>query len=317
MSLAPLLALAKAELMAVAISLTGLTLLSLEEELYIPILTLMLGHLLRRRSANVVTSFGSGEKRIVVMAHYDSAKAAYSFNPRRVHMLRRTIYVNFFSSILVVVMTIVGVFLFRYALFTALILSTPLWLTVAILIHRELFHNYVPGANDNASGVAVVLGLAESLKREEQSLGSKISLYIVFTGAEEVGMLGSYYFRKYNPHLLSNAIIINVDNPGFGKLYLTECEGVVLTWCSNKEFRTFIHKFAKSKGINTMVYKLLPTDATPLMRSGYKATSLMAFANGMIKNYHWYSDTADGIDSRNLAKARDILLELIKSLAIY
>jgi hypothetical protein len=161
--------------------------------------------------------------------------------------------------------------------------------------------------NDIAPTISMLMGWrAPSNSIGKSDLSDNISVYMVFTGAEEVGLLGSHYFRRFNPHLFPDAIVINVDNPGSGRLYLTECEGVVLTWCSNRGFRTFIRELAKSKGIDTIVYKLLPTDATPLMRSGFKVTSLMAFDNGMIKNYHWYNDTVDGVDPRNLTKARDI-----------
>lgn len=314
-ALSPLIALTGVTTLAVILSIIGLALLLLEEELYIPILTLTLSRLWRRRSANIIAWFGAGERRIVFMAHYDSTKAAYSFNPRRIHMLKHVIYVNFLSAILTTTLTILGVFLLKYILFIALILTTPLWLSIAILIHRELFHDYVPGANDNASGVSVLLGLAESLKKEGFNLHDKITVYMVFTGAEEVGLLGSYHLYRSNPYLLSSSIIVNVDNPGFGRLYFTECEGVILTWCSSREFREFIRRFAEDKGMGTIVYKLLPTDATPLMRRGFKATSLMAFDNGTIKNYHWYNDTVDGVDPRNLVEAKNILLELVKSLA--
>jgi Zn-dependent M28 family amino/carboxypeptidase len=51
-----------------------------------------------------------------------------------------------------------------------------------------------PGADDNASGVAVALGVARHLARHPDALERR--LVIVFFGAEEVGLLGSWAFVR-------------------------------------------------------------------------------------------------------------------------
>jgi len=67
------------------------------------------------------------------------------------------------------------------------------------------------GADDNASGVAALLGLAKKLKN--QKLKTNI-LFIAFTG-EEKGLWGSNYFVKNSSILLSDmAYMVNMDMVG-------------------------------------------------------------------------------------------------------
>jgi len=71
----------------------------------------------------------------------------------------------------------------------------------------------MPGANDNASGVAVVM--AESLVRFEPR--PRRSVAFVFFGAEEQGVRGSEYYLLHPPAALKNArALINLDGVGRG-----------------------------------------------------------------------------------------------------
>ncbi len=72
---------------------------------------------------------------------------------------------------------------------------------------------YFPGANDNASGVALMLNLAKELKKEDRPYSI---LFIAFAG-EEIGLLGSGHFVQY-PLVDLNKIIflLNLDIAGTG-----------------------------------------------------------------------------------------------------
>lgn len=77
-------------------------------------------------------------------------------------------------------------------------------------LHRgeKAIHN---GADDNASGIAVLLNLASKLKGENTNNNY---LFIAFSG-EEMGLLGSNYFVK-NPTIDTKAVsyMINMDMVG-------------------------------------------------------------------------------------------------------
>jgi Zn-dependent M28 family amino/carboxypeptidase len=67
------------------------------------------------------------------------------------------------------------------------------------------------GAEDNASGVAVVLEIGEALQRQRALLGR--SVVLVFFGAEEVGLWGSRAFAQ-KPTVSPLAAMVNVDMIG-------------------------------------------------------------------------------------------------------
>jgi hypothetical protein len=67
-----------------------------------------------------------------------------------------------------------------------------------------------PGAEDDASGVALVLGLAEELASRRAELAR--SVMVVWFGAEEVGMAGSRHFVANPPLPLARvAAMVNID----------------------------------------------------------------------------------------------------------
>ncbi len=73
------------------------------------------------------------------------------------------------------------------------------------------------GADDNASGVAAVIEIAEKLKSKQDSLRNNF-LFIAF-GAEEMGLIGSKYFVNHLP--IPDSIIramINIDMVGRMKI---------------------------------------------------------------------------------------------------
>ena len=72
---------------------------------------------------------------------------------------------------------------------------------------------YFPGANDNASGVSVLLNLAKYYKTHP----SKYSIAFIFFSGEEAGLLGSKYYVEHPVFPLSNIkFLTNLDLLGTG-----------------------------------------------------------------------------------------------------
>ena len=84
------------------------------------------------------------------------------------------------------------------------------------LDHLGRCYEIMPGANDNASGVSVTLGIAAALAKSEIKL--KRSVVFILMGAEEAELRGVQYFLK-NPTISSRDNIkgyINMDAVGIG-----------------------------------------------------------------------------------------------------
>lgn len=109
-------------------------------------------------------------RKIVIVAHYDSAKASLAFAPNTVGGFSTTFALLKWSTIL----TPVFILLMALPLSFLSVLDPWLWyVTMAVAayllvptvinIHREFAMPFVDGANDNASGVAAMLGVMERL----------------------------------------------------------------------------------------------------------------------------------------------------------
>jgi Zn-dependent M28 family amino/carboxypeptidase len=75
-------------------------------------------------------------------------------------------------------------------------------------------NTYFPGANDNASGVAMLLELARAIAKKPLRYSV---LFVAFSG-EEAGLLGSSFMSENPPVPLSNIrFLFNLDLLGFGE----------------------------------------------------------------------------------------------------
>jgi Zn-dependent M28 family amino/carboxypeptidase len=74
---------------------------------------------------------------------------------------------------------------------------------------------YFPGANDNASGVALVLNLVKHFAKNKKKL--KYSIAFLFFSGEELGLLGAKYYAN-NPLFPLSKIkfLVNLDMVGSG-----------------------------------------------------------------------------------------------------
>lgn len=113
----------------------------------------------------------------------------------------------------------------------------------AHLDHLGRSHLLMPGANDNASGVAVALGTAEALSKV--SSGLKRSVLILLFGAEEQGVKGSEYYLAHPP--VPNAQVkafINLESIGRGeKLGVGAGKNYPALWeVVERNNRKFIHR---------------------------------------------------------------------------
>jgi hypothetical protein len=95
---------------------------------------------------------------------------------------------------------------------------------------------YFPGANDNASGVSVLLNLAKHYKKNP----SKYSIAFIFFSGEEAGLLGSKYYSEHPIFPLSKIkFLTNLDLLGTGNDAIMVVNATV-----------FKDQFAKLKQLN-------------------------------------------------------------------
>lgn len=273
----------------------------------------------KKSSQNVIAHIPARSKpirKVIITAHYDSSRSALNFSPKLVKGFRR-------SYLLLVGAMASEVFLYALAVFTSLsprllwFLSLPCVLYILVtfltLLHRELAGEYTPGANDNASGVAVLLEVAKILTRFPL-ITTEVTL--VATGAEESGTNGALaYLRRHRPS--KDTYVINLDNLGIGHLTVVTAEGILGAKAASPELLSLAKTVAAEKNLALRFapYHLLTTDGTVFLMRNYPAVSLMAFdEEGLLPNWHWPTDQVSFVNPENLNAAKELVLGILRKL---
>jgi hypothetical protein len=283
-----------------------------------PLVSRLLPH---KQSRNVIGELPSenGKVGMVVVAHYDSAKAALSFHPRLVENFRASFSLMIGSIFTVAALGVANLIVRAASGHTnlgvwiaTLAVCAYMLVPLTIMVHREASMDYTPGANDNASGVAAMLALMDKVTEDESSTPG---VMFVATGAEEVGTAGMIEFLKKYGDRVRDSLIVNLDNLGTGHVCYIDCEGMLLGHRSSAVLLWLAGKVTEKKRFPVWRagYRLLSTDATPALARGYQAMSVMAFDDeGGLPNWHWESDTIDKIEMENIEVVRGFLWNLAR-----
>lgn len=183
--------------------------------------------------------------------------------------------------------------------------------TVIIGAHRDHFGRpggvLFPGADDNASGTAVILEVARALSKIDRR-PTRTLLFISFSG-EERDMLGSYFYTSQPlVPLNSTKAMINIDHAGVGNGRLT----VGVTGIE-KEIAA---ESGKAVGVNEKLdlYGFFPGgDHVPFKEAGVPTITVVS--GGIHPHFHQPADTADTIDPQILKTAARSVLALTWQLA--
>ncbi len=280
------------------------------------------------KSQNVIAKKSNpsevGERlpRIILVAHYDSSRSGLNFHPKLVPGFRQSFIIlnACIAAILVLALGagIAGLFGLRLPAFygyLALPFALYVLFSVLLLIHREIWGVHVPGGNDNASGVAVML---DSFMHLAQDLPTGAEVWAVATGCEEAGTVGMLRFLEEYGEAIEDDYIINLDNLGIGYVKYITGEGMFYAMPADRDLILAAAACARENpelDIGPYVYKALTTDATPALARGYKVMSIMAFdANGILPNWHWPTDKARYVNPENLATASTLVQSMARQI---
>lgn len=274
----------------------------------------------KKKSQNVVAHLPadrSDAKNIILMAHYDSARASSVFSPSMVKNMRQSFLLNTIVGAISIIWAFLGEYwgLSLWFIIVCVGLSVVHSVNVLIHLHREIFHRFVPGANDNASGVTTVFGILENIRHSPLK---NSNVWIVFTGCEEAGIQGARAFHhEHWPDIpADNTRIINVDNIGLGNLHYVTGEGMLLYYNFDEKIIDLCEALTaneKYKQIRPLEYRRAYFDTLVFIQHGYPCTTLIALDDqGIIPNWHWYTDTLENIDENSVNYAIDFATDLVR-----
>jgi aminopeptidase YwaD len=161
---------------------------------------------------------------------------------------------------------------------------------------------YFPGANDNASGVAMLLNLAKHYAKAENR--PKCSIAFMAFGGEEVALLGSHW---YNDHplfpLKKIRFLINMDILGTGDEGIT----VVNATLFDREFKDMQKLNAQGSYLPQIKPRGKAAISDHFFFTENKVPCFYIYTMGGIKAYH---DTCDRSTTLPLTKFSEIFLLL-------
>jgi hypothetical protein len=191
----------------------------------------------------------------------------------------------------------------------ALIVAVPLLADI-------MLSSVIPGASDNASGVATVLRLAD---RYGERLAD-FDVWVLLTGAQESMQLGMAAFLKRHRKQLDPAstVFLCVDDVGRGKVRYATKEGYVLAYPFHPDLVALCEQLREEDaedeyyGAGPIVSRIA-TDAHRARVAGYPAISIGCTNElGYPPHYHQPTDVPETIDPESLDRAYEFCSELVE-----
>lgn len=185
------------------------------------------------------------------------------------------------------------------------VIGAALLLTTALGLEWS-FAKASPGANDNASAVAAMLTCAEQLLAQ---LPADTELWMVGTGAEEVGCCGMHAFvDAHESWPRETTLFLNFECVGGGRLHWIRSEGTLDKSGYPSTGIELARRIAASGGFGdvTPADLLAGTDGHVPAAHGFPVVSLISLEeNGIPRNYHRSDDVPAAIDASMVVRAGD------------
>jgi Peptidase family M28 len=269
----------------------------------------------RRTTVNLVARAGDpqAERTLVVLAHHDAPKTGLLFDQtlqRRIYERAPQLIERFktpppqwWLGLSGPIATCAGAISGRRAGARAGLLIGAIGTAILADMWRS---PTVAGANDNLSGVAVLVALAELLAAEPEP---GLRVLLVSCGAEETLQDGIRAFMDTHRHELApgRTWFVNLDTVGSPHLVLLEAEGPVrMEQYAGPWLRDLLAEHAHRLGVELWRgYRArASTDSVIPSRAGYPIATLVSMTDWRAPaNYHLPSDVPENLDYATVADA--------------
>jgi len=164
---------------------------------------------------------------------------------------------------------------------------------------------YFPGANDNASGVAMLLQLGQMIKSKPLK---RYNVILVAFAGEEIGLLGSRFLSEANVINLDGVrFLLNLDIMGSGEEGITAVNGRIFS----KEFKRLQKLNRRQKAVPTVKARGKSANSDHHFFTEKGVRSFFIYTMGQNKNYHDVYDTYENLSFssfENLSRLFDSFL---------
>ena len=183
-----------------------------------------------------------------------------------------------------------------------------------LLSHYDSNPNIAIGASDAGSGVVTILEAVRAFLAKGKK--PKNDIIILFSDAEELGLLGAKAFVDFHPWAKEVGLVLNFEARGSGgpSYMLMETNGKNSKMIS--EFLKATPNYPTSNSLLYSIYKKLPndTDLTVFREEGDINGFNFAFIGDHF-DYHTMQDTYERLDRTTLAHQADYLMQTLNYFA--
>jgi hypothetical protein len=229
------------------------------------------------KSQNVVAVKRRGERgraRVILVAHYDTARMPLVDNPPLEYWLPGLPMALLMATVILGTMiTVPGLSLPSWLGSVALLLLVPLLAGAFLMVYQENWGS--PGYRDNAPGVEV---MDYCFRQLTSQLPGGAEVWAVATGCRTAGNAGLLSFLELYGGEIREDYLINIDLTRAGSLaYLTgEGHGKPLAADRDLVLAAAIHCRDNPLGFTAHGGKHFTTEAYPALVRGYKAISVVS-----------------------------------------
>lgn len=264
-----------------------------------------------------IPAAGRRRHRVALVGHTDTNKHRRTFAPETKRYLRVLETLNIFFPLLHGAAQL-GDAISDEERFKWLRRLSGIGMLVAlgVLVADEL-EGYVEGANDNATAVAALLGIAAHLKDNPLT---HTEVWLVFTSAEEVGCEGMHHLLDEYGHVLNNAYFIDLEMVGCREIaYVTEHSSFsyLTSYEPDPESLLLAEKTARRRpDLGVSGREMVIGEEVGALRSrDYRGVCLVGVGeDGWLANWHQYSDTFEHIAPEGVEKAARFALAMMEEL---
>ncbi len=184
---------------------------------------------------------------------------------------------------------------------------------LALCIQAD-FTGYSPGANDNASGVGVVLALASRVMTEHLH---HTHIHLLFTGCEEVSAHGRAFLDAHAEKLGEETIYIILDEIALGNTKFLSRDGLLVRRKTHP-YALALARQAQQQRPDLPVIEgpgLAYTDALQATRRGLRALTICAVPqvdSDMGSHWHRMTDTMDNLSPKDLQNAIEFTWQVLQ-----
>jgi hypothetical protein len=274
----------------------------------------------------VINAEGDSKKTVVVVAHHDTPKTGFlyhervadRFAPRLQHLpppLNRIYFPPLLGALGLGAALAIRPFPWAHSFYLVLSMLSVFVLGIVLILTIQWgLSRPSTGANDDGSGILVLLELAERFSKEPPS---HVSVRLLASGAEEAGFFGiKDYMKRHRELAEPGTLFINLDSVGGGELHWAISEGTLEYIPYPRPGLDALSDVERRSGLAVLPRTpiIAPTDAGPVAKKGFMVLTMIGLKNKSIPpNFHKASDTFDRLDPDTLKRAADIVEHLIRN----